>query len=162
MENKKCGIILTLLLIFGLSGVNKAYSQAVVDRVPISFFTFVPCANDGAGEFVVADDVLLQFVSNITVDANGGLHIKSHAQPHQYWDFVGQDSGDNYQATGLTGSTTNFNSNGESFNDTFYNNFRVIGPGSGNNYLLHVNSHVTINANGDVTVNAVNTSVSCK
>ena len=110
---------------------------------------------------MVADNVQLQFVSSFTVDANGGVHVKSHAQPHQYWNLIGQETGDKYQATGLTGSTINFISNGESYNETFYNNFRIIGPGTGNNYLLHVNSHVTINASGQVTVDAINVSVSC-
>lgn len=162
MRRNNYHIIFILFLVTGLFIVQDVYSQAVVDHESISFITFIPCTNDGAGEFAVAEDVLLQFVSNLTFDANGGIHIKTHAQPHKYWNLIGQDTGDRYQATGLTGTTSNFISNGESFNETFYNNFRIIGPGSGNSYLLHVNSHVTINANGEVTVEAINTSISCK
>ncbi len=45
---------------------------------------------------------------------------------------------------------------------SFVNNFRMIGPGPGNNYLEHQNTHITINANGDVTVTHDNFSVDCK
>ena len=52
-------------------------------------------------------------------------------------------------------------SNGQ-FNQTFINNFRIIGQGPGNNFLVHENFHLTINANGDVTTVHDNFSVDCK
>lgn len=162
MRKNNYSIIPMLVFVISILGSDNAYSQTVIERESISFFTFVSCANNGNGEFVIADNVQLQIVSKLSVDANGGVHIKSHTQPHQYWDLIGEVTGDRYQATGLTGSTTNFISNGESYNDTFYNNFRIIGPGTGNNYLLHVNSHVTIDANGQVNVDAINVSITCK
>ena len=48
------------------------------------------------------------------------------------------------------------------FEETFVNNFRIIGQGPGNNFLIHENAHLTINANGDVTVTHDNFSAVCK
>ena len=42
------------------------------------------------------------------------------------------------------------------------NNFRIIGQGPGNNFLVHETFHVTINANGVVTATVDNFSVECK
>jgi hypothetical protein len=42
------------------------------------------------------------------------------------------------------------------------NNFRIIGQGPGNNYLVHEVFHVTINANGEVTAYVDNFSIECK
>jgi hypothetical protein len=48
------------------------------------------------------------------------------------------------------------------FNQTFVNNFRIIGQGPGNNFVLHENFHLTINANGEVTTVHDNFSADCK
>jgi hypothetical protein len=45
---------------------------------------------------------------------------------------------------------------------TFVNNFRIIASGPGNNFLLHEETHITINANGAVTVLHDNLSIVCK
>ena len=48
------------------------------------------------------------------------------------------------------------------FNETFVNNFRIIGQGPGNNFLLHEDFHITVNANGDVITSHDNFSADCK
>ena len=47
------------------------------------------------------------------------------------------------------------------FNFTFVGNFRIIGQGPGNNFLMHEVAHTTINANGDVTVTFDNLTIDC-
>jgi hypothetical protein len=42
------------------------------------------------------------------------------------------------------------------------NNFRIIGQGRGNNFLVHENVHLTITANGDVGTAHDNFGVECK
>jgi hypothetical protein len=42
------------------------------------------------------------------------------------------------------------------------NNFRIIGQGPGNNYLVHETMHFTINADGTTTVSFDNLTVDCK
>jgi hypothetical protein len=65
--------------------------------------------------------VLLRF----TMDQAGGIHVASHFQP-QGIIGVGQTTGDKYQATGVTQDQFNAKVGVE---ETFINNFRIIGPG---------------------------------
>jgi hypothetical protein len=42
------------------------------------------------------------------------------------------------------------------------NNFRIIGQGPGNNYLVHETEHIIFNANGTLTVFHDNFSAACR
>ncbi len=64
---------------------------------------------------------------------------------------VGLDTGDKYQGAGVTQDHFKGSFNNGQFNQTFVNNFRIIGQGPGNNFLVHENFRLTINANGEVT-----------
>jgi hypothetical protein len=46
--------------------------------------------------------------------------------------------------------------------DNFINNFKLIGPGPGNNLLIHEDIHVTINANGTLTATHDHFTAECK
>jgi hypothetical protein len=46
--------------------------------------------------------------------------------------------------------------------ETDINNFRIIGQGPGNNFLVHDNFHISVNANGVVTSFHDNFGVDCK
>jgi hypothetical protein len=75
---------------------------------------------------------------------------------------VGSVSGDIYEGTGVTRQDENVANAMFPENLTFVNNFRIIGPGPGNNLLVHENSHITVNANRTVTVNQTNLSIACQ
>ena len=71
------------------------------------------------------------------------------------------NTGDRYQSTGVM--QEHFNSpTGGTISETFVNNFRLIGPGRGNNLLVHQIVHVTTNANGDVTADVFNSRIQCR
>jgi hypothetical protein len=91
----------------------------------------------------------LHIVVDETVDSAGGIHFKEHFQP-QGVSGVDLTTGAQYQATGVTQEQEIITANGAA-NLTFVNNFRLIGQGPNNNYTVHENTHITINANGDVT-----------
>lgn len=126
---------------------------------PINLSVFVPCAVSGAGEFV---DLFgsLHTVFHVTDDGSGGFHISALFSP-QGISGVGLTSGDSYQATGGTHFHTNVNGP-LPITDTFVNNFRIIGQGPSNNFLVHTNFHITINANGELTAFVDNFSIECK
>ncbi len=125
----------------------------------LGFNVFVPCANGGAGE-VIAGDLQLHVLVTSTVNGNN-VSGKDHFQP-QGGSLVGQTTGDTYGATGVTqDSFTGSLQNGRS-TFTFVNNFRMIGPGPGNNFLVHETFHITVNANGVTTVTHDNLTVDCK
>lgn len=156
---KKLSTLIVLLSVLGLTAAAQAEVTTNV-KVPIAPFTpFVPCANGGAGELVdFTGDLHVLF--SFTINAN---HVsgKAHFQP-QGVSGVGLVTGDKYQAAGVTQEHFEGNLINGQFTDTFVNNFRLIGKGPGNNFLVHENFHVTINANGDVTAFVDNFSIDCK
>jgi hypothetical protein len=149
------GVLLTLVMVLP---VNAAVTQNV--KVPLDTTVFVPCANGGAGEEVHLTGEL-HMLATLTEDGAGGMHIKWHSQP-QGVSGVGLITGDKYRGTGVTQEETNIRPGGFPYEDTFVNNFRIIGQGKGNNYLVHQVLHVTINANGEITAEVDNYSVECK
>lgn len=164
--NTKSAILRLVVLTMALSLVGvvftaAAFAEATVVttnvQIPYQVSVFVPCAVDGAGEIVDLSGTL-HVVFDTTLNNSGGFHTKAHFQP-QGVTGIGRTSGDKYQATGVT--QQNFNGNvGTQF--TFVNNFRIIGQGPGNNFLVHQLVHITVNANGEVTAFVDNSSIECK
>jgi hypothetical protein len=118
---------------------------------PLAFSEWVSCANGGLGEEVIVTGRLHETL-HVTVTAKGNAQIKLHFQP-QGVKGVGVTTGVVWAATGVTQeiATARLESLAGAVN-TFVNNFRLIGPGPGNNLVLHHVRHFTINANGTVTV----------
>lgn len=127
------------------------------ERIPFDTFVYVPCANGGNGEVVVLAGSL-HVLYHVTLTDQGGYHVKSHSQP-QGVSGVGLTTGDAYVGTGVT--QNQFNGT-VGYETTYINNFRIVGQGNGNNYLVHETYHVTINANGEVTAYVDNFSVECR
>ena len=149
-----------LVSIAALTAVQ-ASAQAITFRdnvrVPFETVVFVPCAAGGAGEEVfLSGSIHLMFLT--TIDARGGFHSKFHFQPQGVSGY-GLTTGARYQGTGVTQG--HFNGK-VGVQDTFVNNFRIIGQGPGNNFMIHQNVHVTINANGEVTALVDNSRVTCR
>jgi hypothetical protein len=131
----------------------------VNDTTDIDLTIFVSCADGGVGETVDLSGPLHTLIS-FTINGNN-VSGKMHFQP-QGISGTGETTGDKYQATGVTQETfKNSLQNGQA-NDTFINNFRMIGQGPGNNFLVHETLHFTINANGTTTVSHDNFSMDCK
>ena len=129
------------------------------DTTEINLTVFIPCAAGGAGESV---DLTGPLHTLITFTINGNnVSGFFHFQP-QGISGTGETTGAKYQATGVTQeSFKNSLQNGQA-NETFVNNFRLIGQGPGNNFLVHETLHFTINADGAVTVSHDNFSADCK
>jgi hypothetical protein len=147
--------VLSIAVVSSSSGAP-ASSSTISTVFPIDLIVFVPCANGGAGEDVALNGNLHDLF-HITVNGNS-LHVKTHDQP-QGISGTGLVTGDKYQATGVTQDEFNTSFGME---ETFINNFRIIGQGPGNNFLVHENFHITINANGTVTASHDNFTVDCK
>ena len=155
-------LFLTVALVL-IASLGVAQAQAKADTFtdnftePIDIFVYVPCAASGAGEFVELTGTLhVLFVT--TIDDKGGFHSKYHFQP-QGISGTGFTTGDKYQGTGVTQGTFN-GKVGVEFTDV--NNFKIIGQGPGNNFLIHENLHLTVTANGEVTAFVDNFRVTCK
>jgi hypothetical protein len=155
--------IVTAVFIFAalaLFAVPADAAKQVNDVTDIDLTVFIPCADGGAGELV---DLSGRLHTLITLTINGNnVSGTAHFQP-QGISGTGETTGDKYQATGVTKDSSFKGSfqNGQ-FNQTFVNNFRIIGQGPGNNYLVHETLHIAFNAKGTLTVFHDNLSVDCK
>lgn len=140
--------------------VAPAYAGVQVnDRSEIALTVFISCAADGVGEVVDLAGPVHTLIS-FTINKNN-VSGYTHFQP-QGIVGVGETTGNKYHATGIAReSFKNSFRNGQA-NDTFVNNFSIIGQGPGNNFLVHETEHFTINANGSVTVFHDNFSVVCQ
>jgi hypothetical protein len=129
------------------------------DRTDISITVFIPCAAGGAGEVVDLSGPLHTLIS-FTINGN---HVSGyyHFQP-QGITGTGETTGLKYEATGITQQSFSGSLQNGQLALTFVNNFRIIGEGPGNNFLVHETLHVTINANGTATVSFDNLTVDCK
>jgi hypothetical protein len=158
---KRILVISFVAVTAALAGAAAAEARATTvttsERVPVTVFAFVPCANDGAGELVLLTGTL-HVLTHVTIDDQGGLHVKQHFQP-QGVSGTGLTTGDTYHGTGVT--QTEFNATA-GFEQTSINNFRIIGQGPDNNLLVHSTFHVTVTPNGDVTTVVDNFSVECR
>jgi hypothetical protein len=94
------------------------------------------------------------------VDSNGGIHFKSQLQS-QGISGVGMITGVKYQGMSLR-QTHTIDHSTPALETTFRLDIRVIGQGPANNFSVQVTMHITINANGEVTANVVNTSFECQ
>jgi hypothetical protein len=134
----------TLVLALGLP----AAANAEVTRVtaPLDVSHFVSCANGGAGEFVHVTGTLQFRISDFT-DGDGGLHHTTQIRPLDV-TAVGLTTGDKYKFTSLSKDIFNQKTGSVLMS---INNFRLTGPGPGNDDFEHNLVHVTLNANGTVT-----------
>ena len=156
----KASVMIYVMLAVMLLAISAEPVRAAVQtnvKAPVNIGVFIPCAADGAGEVVFLTGtlhVLLRF----TMDQAGGIHVASHFQP-QGISGIGQTTGDKYQGTGVTQDEFNAKVGVE---ETVINNFRIVGQGPGNNFLIHENFHITFNANGVPTASLDNFSVDCR
>lgn len=152
-------VTMCVVIVLAIVIVSAKAAVEVNDRTDLSLAVFVPCAAGGAGEVVDLTGPLHTLIS-FTINGNNVSGF-FHFQP-QGISGTGETTGAKYQATGVTQeSFKNSLQNGQA-NETFINNFRIIGQGPGNNFLVHETLHFTINAEGTVTVSHDNFSVDCK
>jgi hypothetical protein len=154
-------LALAALAVLGFAAISSAGGGATTVTTssvfPVALVTFASCANGGAGEEIVLTGNLHDLF-HVTFDANGGFHGTFLDNP-QGVTGTGLTTGDTYRGTGGTQDTF---SGVVGIAETFVNNFRIIGPGTGNNLLVHENFHITVNPDGTITSSHDNFTVDCK
>ena len=152
-----------LVLTVSVLGTSTASAQTTSTKVPVTIPVFIPCANDGDGEFVEMTGTL-HVLTHISTNANGCVTMKNHFQPMNL-SGVGDVSGDKYQGNGGTQSVTQDKTScgdGCIIEDRFVNNYRMIGQGPGNNFQVHQVMKVTYNVcTNETTVVVEQESVEC-
>ncbi len=138
-----------------------AHAQVVQNDVVVlvGFSEFIPCALNGVGEVVVGD-VRLHVLITSTIN---GSRVSGtvHFQP-QGGTLIGQTTGDTYRANGVTQESFSGSLVNGQLTATFVANFRIVGPGPGNNFSVHEVHHITVNASGTVTATHDSFAVNCR
>lgn len=141
--------------------LNPARATTITEnyRVPFEIPVFVSCANGGTGEDVLISGSLHVILHRMINTNRFVLKTQSQAQGMR---GVGQITGDKYQGTFAAHETINGSFVNGQFKDTFVFNFRVLGQGPSNNFIMQIFTHMTINANGEVATRIDRFKVLCK
>jgi hypothetical protein len=160
----KASITLALLAVVAILVPSSVKADATttsrVFSYPVEFTTFVNCLNGGAGEWIaLTGSVQSVYVS--TTDSTGSQHIEE-LSIQQGISGVGLTSGDVYRTVGAHRSGFNAQYQGLQSEIDVVNDYRLIRAGGGVVLAVHETSHVTRNANGDVTAHVENFSIVCE
>ena len=138
----------------------EATTTSRVFSYPVDFTTFVNCVNGGAGEWIVLSGSV-QFVAVSTTDANGAQHLQE-LTIQQGISGAGLTTGDLYRTVGAHRSGFNAAYGGSPGERDVINSYHLIRVGGGAVLAVHETTHVTWNANGELSANVENFSIVCE
>lgn len=146
---------LCLLTMLAMSAAPAFARVQVNEFTNIDLYVYIPCTGHTV-ELKGPLHILISYTEN-----RNHISGKFHYQPQ---GIAGTDvtTGDRYRATGVTQESFQTSLQNGHAGLTYVNNFRIIGQGPGNNYLVHETMHVTFNAAGIVSVYFDNFSAECK
>ena len=128
------------------NGPDLAAATTTSSKFAVSFLSFIPCANGGAGETVFIEGTLHQ-LDHVSLTGNGRATIKSQFQP-QGVSGTGLTTGARYTGVGVTQTISHVWIGVE---ESYINNFGLIGQGPGNNFTIHERVRVTVSSDGTIT-----------
>ncbi len=120
---------------------------------PLNGFFTNPCT----GEMVGSPDGYLHSLYFASMDGNGAIHVDSHDNV-QGGTAVGMTTGEQYifnEASSLNTNNIAFAVDpvdGRAAEGDFVHYVKVISPGSGDNFFVRIQQHLTIDAGGVTTV----------
>jgi hypothetical protein len=144
-------LAIAALLIFAVKA-----TAAVITNVdiPISGAVFNPC-NGETVTFTGVD----HFTAHVTFDGSGGFHSDFHDNIH----VTSTGSlGNSYEGNQEDNGPRHISGNNLGAEQTLPFTFSEISKGSAPNFEVHALQHITINANGTVTVFFSNFTSSCR
>jgi hypothetical protein len=146
-------LLVLLITVAAVAMPIVAQASATTERVP--FDANVIACN---GDVIHISGTLLQIFTETTTPS-GGFIVSSHFQPQ---GIMGVDltTGTRYVATGLTRDIQVVSPAG-GFTETFVNRFHIQATKGAESFIVSEVSHITVNANGDVTAFVDNFSSTC-
>ena len=148
-------VLLGVVSVAMLTSVSAAQAAVVVNTsAPLDAVITIPCTGDPVHLTGPLHTLVTSTVNNNTV---------SGSELNQPQGVTGTDltTGARYQGTGETRSGFSASLINGQVQFTFVNNFKIIGHDAAS-YLVHETTHLTINANGTVTANVDNLSITCR
>ena len=142
-------LTITLYPTITLAKATTSHETFIID---FNITGFVSCALDGLGEVVAISGPLLVEVTE-TIDSQGGLHVQVEGNP-QGITGQGLTSGIRYDGRGQFSESLYIANGGFPFHFSLTDNFLLVGRGSlGGKLIATMLVQISINANGDMTVN---------
>ncbi len=146
------GIFLLVALSVSVLVVHHARADASVTTFRTTFDTTGEQVIDGTGGQCVAETITITqgtvLIHGSSVqDAGGNFHGSFDVESHAIG--TGDITGTQYEITGTSSVTYNVGP-GQVFEEV--DNGRIVGPGPDNGVAMLNRNHLTINANGEVTV----------
>jgi hypothetical protein len=140
------------------SRVHGDNPQPTSEQFPIDYRVGNVCS-DNLNEIIQLDGTL-HVNSTQVADANGGLHVTSHAN-WQGVEGTNLTTGEKYRFISRGKST--FNTNGElPFTSTMTTHNNMVGQSTGVILVMQIIFKVTVNANGEITTQFAHQSAECK
>lgn len=126
--------------------------------LPLNQIVFVPCANGGVGE-----SVQLSGYRHIVIHrTENGDHVIRKSYVLAKASGTGLTTGDTYHTASMNHHLLTFQSDAEPFIATHIDTLMFIGQGPGNNFIVHLNDHLTFNGNGELITQNFNFHTDCK
>ena len=137
-------------------------SATVVEKfneiVEVDDLQWVPCANDGLGEFVFLSG-RMRVAGHVRVDGRGGMHANFNSN---FMDAVGvgQVTGDTYRVSGTQKETQHF---GEGRPEilSIRSRYRLAATGGGPRFDVEFIVRMVVDADGEVRVLDVQDTATC-
>lgn len=145
-------------LLLGLAIPFAHAGNAFNDNFPVAG-PIDPCTGDPttfSGNF--------HLVANVTTSSNGGFHVVVHDNLDNTTSVdtvTGVTCRAMNSTVGISGTFSFNTSSGAATTHTSTNDAQTICPGPNNNSLFHFVTHVTVNANGDVTAAVSDMTLRC-
>jgi hypothetical protein len=159
MKLMSVGLTASLTLL-GLALPTVTRADNVVNiTIPIDETLFASCGNGGAGEDVhfTGDE---HSAITVTVKPDGGFKVREHTN-YQGVAGVGLISGDKYRIIESINSEADITAGAHE--TTLEGSMKILEQGAGGDLILRESSHITINANGDVTsLSLLDLTISCR
>lgn len=151
---RRFSVLLAIVSVAALASVSAAQAAVVSNTTtPLDALITIPCTGDTVHLTGPLHTLVTSTVNNNTI---------SGSELNQPQGVTGTDltTGAQYQGTGETRDNFSASLINAQAQFTFVNNFKIIGHDSAS-YLVHENTHLTINAIGTVTANVDYLSISC-
>jgi len=139
---------------------DPAIVRSVNEDFPFVEHIQVPCANNGAGEYVDFDGYV-HYVE--TTVRNGSRRTFILSSNPQGLTGIGSITGDVYHATGKETISITWDAIDKDPSEfTSVSRFHLVAAGTGNDFYVKMTNHVTINASGDLAVSHSFSETTCK
>jgi hypothetical protein len=163
---KRFALVVALALLTTLLAVAPVSAGAIVTRtetevvLPEGNFFSAPCPDSDIEDIYVEGKYIIK--TTTVLDGNGKDHFSSHFN-WEAFTGTGAESGDTYVVTQAF-SLTEKSLAGEDDLDkyTLIFSFHLVSKGSGENIQLKGVNHLTVNANGELTVDKATFRIVCK